>query len=176
MTCRKHITPSINRTWRKLGPGATWTCHYCGAQFLLRHHGYSEFWDWEETKVAQPPIIVNPAPPSGRGGASPHPTRDYIEKARVDGQIIVEQAAEIKALLAHSINQAKSLPGLKWPNPLASEVDHGVPWAAGGGNDLENLQVAHQICNKVKSDDVEGWLAFRANRTRTRVLELLEEL
>lgn len=42
---------------------------------------------------------------------------------------------------------------LKYPNPLAATVDHIVPIAKGGHpSAIENLQLAHWICNRRKSD------------------------
>nr|WP_325300332.1 HNH endonuclease signature motif containing protein [uncultured Dysosmobacter sp.] len=44
-------------------------------------------------------------------------------------------------------------PSLKYPHPLARTVDHIIPIARGGHpSDLSNLQLAHWICNRQKSD------------------------
>ena len=42
---------------------------------------------------------------------------------------------------------------LKYPNPLSPCVDHIIPIAKGGHpSDLENLQLAHWVCNRQKAD------------------------
>lgn len=43
--------------------------------------------------------------------------------------------------------------GQKYPHPLSPCVDHIIPIAKGGHpSDLENLQLAHWVCNRQKSD------------------------
>lgn len=41
---------------------------------------------------------------------------------------------------------------LKYPHPLSPTVDHIIPCAKGGSDDLDNLQLAHRKCNRDKSD------------------------
>jgi 5-methylcytosine-specific restriction endonuclease McrA len=41
---------------------------------------------------------------------------------------------------------------LKYPNQMCATVDHIIPCARGGGDDLPNLQLAHRKCNREKSD------------------------
>lgn len=41
---------------------------------------------------------------------------------------------------------------LKYPHPLSATVDHIIPCNKGGSDDLENLQLAHRRCNRLKSD------------------------
>lgn len=42
---------------------------------------------------------------------------------------------------------------LKYPNPMCAVIDHVVPLAKGGHPSLiENLQLAHMSCNRIKSD------------------------
>jgi len=44
-------------------------------------------------------------------------------------------------------------PSLKYPHPLSLCIDHIVPIAKGGHpSDISNLQLAHWICNREKSD------------------------
>lgn len=41
----------------------------------------------------------------------------------------------------------------KYPHPLSPCIDHIIPVAKGGHpSDIENLQLAHWICNREKSD------------------------
>jgi 5-methylcytosine-specific restriction endonuclease McrA len=39
---------------------------------------------------------------------------------------------------------------LRYPDPMAAQVDHIVPYALGGSHDEENLQLAHHRCNSLK--------------------------
>lgn len=48
----------------------------------------------------------------------------------------------------------------KHPDPLCASIDHIVPVAAGGTNDLANLQLAHLRCNLVKRDRGTDQLRF----------------
>jgi hypothetical protein len=42
---------------------------------------------------------------------------------------------------------------LKYPNPMSPTVDHIIPISRGGHpSDMDNLQLAHWICNRKKSD------------------------
>lgn len=42
---------------------------------------------------------------------------------------------------------------LKFPNPFSPTVDHIIPVAKGGHpSDINNLQLAHFVCNRKKSD------------------------
>lgn len=43
--------------------------------------------------------------------------------------------------------------GVKYPHPLSPCIDHIIPIAKGGHpSDMDNLQLAHWICNRQKSD------------------------
>lgn len=42
---------------------------------------------------------------------------------------------------------------VKYPHPLSPCIDHIIPIAKGGHpSDIDNLQLAHWICNRQKSD------------------------
>lgn len=41
---------------------------------------------------------------------------------------------------------------LKYPDPMSPTVDHIIPCSRGGSDDLDNLQLAHRKCNRLKSD------------------------
>ena len=43
---------------------------------------------------------------------------------------------------------------LRMPHPWSVSVDHKLPVAMGGGDEIENLQLAHRTCNRSKSADV----------------------
>lgn len=42
---------------------------------------------------------------------------------------------------------------MKYPHPLSPCIDHKIPVSKGGHpSDMQNLQLAHWICNRQKSD------------------------
>ncbi len=43
---------------------------------------------------------------------------------------------------------------LKYPDPMSPTVDHIIPCAKGGSDELDNLQLAHRRCNRLKSDQM----------------------
>lgn len=43
---------------------------------------------------------------------------------------------------------------LRSPHPMAASLDHVIPLARGGTHEPSNCQLAHHICNSVKSDNV----------------------
>lgn len=43
---------------------------------------------------------------------------------------------------------------IKYPDPMSPTVDHIIPCAKGGSDDLDNLQLAHRKCNRLKSDQM----------------------
>jgi 5-methylcytosine-specific restriction endonuclease McrA len=45
---------------------------------------------------------------------------------------------------------------LRYPDLMAYVVDHVVPVKHGGSDDLSNKQAAHNTCNRLKWDRVEG--------------------
>lgn len=44
---------------------------------------------------------------------------------------------------------------LPYTDPLSFVVDHVIPVAKGGLDELDNKQAAHRICNRLKSDKSE---------------------
>lgn len=53
-------------------------------------------------------------------------------------------------------------PNLKYPDPMAATVDHIVPLAKGGEHSYANTQLAHALCNSLKSDRESGSMLFTA--------------
>lgn len=44
---------------------------------------------------------------------------------------------------------------LPYPHPMSATVDHIIPLAKGGHpSDINNMQLAHLICNRLKSDKI----------------------
>ncbi len=44
---------------------------------------------------------------------------------------------------------------LKWPDPMSATIDHIIPVSKGGSPDaIENMQLAHLSCNRVKGDAI----------------------
>lgn len=65
-----------------------------------------------------------------------------------------------KILMSESICALCGRPvdmSLKSPDPMAPTVDHIIPVSKGGHpSDMNNLQLAHWICNRMKSDKTVG--------------------
>ena len=56
-------------------------------------------------------------------------------------------------------------------------IDHIVPQSKGGGDEPENIRTLCHSCNSSKQDrDNDWWWAYRANRPRPTVLEVMEIL
>lgn len=63
--------------------------------------------------------------------------------------------------------------GMKYPHPLSPCIDHIIPVAKGGHpSDLDNLQLAHWTCNRLKSDKLikKHWRAEENEVLSNRVL------
>ncbi|MBQ3321905.1 MAG: HNH endonuclease [Firmicutes bacterium] len=56
---------------------------------------------------------------------------------------------------------------LRYPDPMSKTIDHIIPIAKGGHpSDISNLQLAHWICNRQKSDSLPG--ASREKKQETK--------
>ena len=44
----------------------------------------------------------------------------------------------------------------KYSGPMYPSIDHIIPMSKGGGHIWSNVQVAHIICNSIKSDKAVG--------------------
>lgn len=72
------------------------------------------------------------------------PHRQAYEKSR---RVII-RTGTICAICGQPVDKK-----LKWPDPMSATADHIIPIAKGGHpSDLANLQLAHLICNRMKSD------------------------
>lgn len=59
---------------------------------------------------------------------------------------------EICALCGRPVDKS-----LKYPDPMAATVDHIIPVSRGGHpSSLDNLQIAHFRCNRLKWDNLQG--------------------
>lgn len=55
---------------------------------------------------------------------------------------------------------------LRYPHPLAPSIDHIIPVSRGGHpSDIANLQLAHWICNRQKSDKMTRPLPVEEERS-----------
>lgn len=45
-------------------------------------------------------------------------------------------------------------PCLRWPDPMSASLDHIIPLSRGGSHTLDNVQLAHLVCNERKSASV----------------------
>jgi 5-methylcytosine-specific restriction endonuclease McrA len=54
---------------------------------------------------------------------------------------------------------------LHWRDPLSFVVDHVIPLAQGGSDDITNKQAAHRHCNRIKSDQMPDEVVVDAPRT-----------
>ena len=55
---------------------------------------------------------------------------------------------------------------IKYPDPLSPTVDHIIPCAKGGSDELDNLQLAHRKCNRLKSDQMPEEAPKKAENNR----------
>ena len=55
---------------------------------------------------------------------------------------------------------------LKYPHPMSPTVDHIIPCTRGGSDELDNLQLAHRKCNRLKSDKMPEEQPKKADPTR----------
>ena len=60
---------------------------------------------------------------------------------------IILATQSVCAICGQPVNKS-----LKSPHPLSATVDHIIPCNRGGSDDLDNLQLAHRRCNRLKSD------------------------
>ena len=59
---------------------------------------------------------------------------------------------EIDYTLRYDVNAR----GARIPHPLSFTVDHIEPLNKGGADTIENKQAAHWLCNRLKSDKLDG--------------------
>ena len=73
-------------------------------------------------------------------------------------RIIVRDIAERDAWTCHLCGQPVP-PEARAPDPLAGTVDHVLPLRRGGGDDADNVRLAHLACNSLKRDRGVGEIA-----------------
>lgn len=76
------------------------------------------------------------------------PERDPARRALFDNnKKIILATQNICGICGRPVDKS-----LKYPDPMSPTVDHIIPCAKGGSDDLDNLQLAHRKCNRMKSD------------------------
>lgn len=83
--------------------------------------------------------------------------REYQQKRRAAGYGAPVSDVDLSLLLDKSeglcgLCAAPLAFGADWPEPLSVSVDHIVPLSRGGAHDLQNMQMAHLVCNLRKGD------------------------
>lgn len=77
----------------------------------------------------------------------------------------VLQTQEVCAICGRPVDKS-----LLYPHPLSPTVDHILPLAKGGTNELGNLQLAHWTCNRQKSDKLEMEMRIKEGSKKNRLL------
>lgn len=79
------------------------------------------------------------------------PDRDGSHRAAFDkAKKIIYARQKVCGICGQSVNFK-----LKSPDPLSPCIDHIIPLAKGGHpSDIDNLQLAHRICNLQKGDKI----------------------
>ena len=79
---------------------------------------------------------------------SKRPERDPGKRALYDhNKKIILATQSVCGICGRPVDKS-----LKYPDPMSPTVDHIIPCAKGGSDDLDNLQLAHRACNRMKSD------------------------
>lgn len=73
-------------------------------------------------------------------------------------QQIIYKTQEICGICGRPVDQS-----LKFPDPMSRCIDHIVPISRGGHpSAMSNLQLAHLVCNRAKSDRLAGNKSMKA--------------
>lgn len=76
------------------------------------------------------------------------PERDPARRAVYDAnKKIILATQSVCAICGQPVDKS-----LRYPHPMSPTVDHIIPVARGGSDSIENLQLAHRKCNRMKSD------------------------
>ena len=88
---------------------------------------------------------------SNRPTYSPRPERNPAIRAQWEhNKKIILARESICGICGKPVDKS-----LKYPDPMSPTVDHIIPLNKGGHpSDINNLQLAHWICNRMKSDKI----------------------
>ena len=90
--------------------------------------------------------------------------RTVFNKAR--SKILKTQ--EVCGICGHPVDKT-----LKYPHPMSATVDHIIPLDKGGHpTDINNLQLAHFRCNRLKSNKIIDSKSLQSNVVGNRILPL----
>lgn len=89
---------------------------------------------------------------SNRPTTSLRPERDPAKRALYDhNKKIILATQSICGICGKPVDKS-----LKYPDPMSPTVDHIIPVARHGDpTSLDNLQLAHRYCNRMKSDKLQ---------------------
>ena len=62
----------------------------------------------------------------------------------------------LQKFIIHGLGVQFSFISRDWSGPMYPSIDHIIPMSKGGGHIWSNVQVAHIICNSIKSDKAVG--------------------
>ena len=111
---------------------------------------FSNLWGWH-VHILCLLIFIHKSPPpfQRRPPMSYRPDRDSTHRPQFEkNRAIIFKTQSVCAICGNPVDM-----NLKWPHPLSKTVDHIIPISKGGHpSDIDNLQLAHFICNRLKSD------------------------
>lgn len=133
----------------------TGNCHHCGAKTTFVYCSPKCRWrdlvgkKFDNNRVCRTcSKKISPLAPTNKIYCSPKCQRRGSNRSkRLSRTPHVSAVASIKGWSCWLCGK-KVLSQLKWPHPRSGSVDHVVPYSKGGSDEMDNLKVAHLVCNK----------------------------